>query len=43
MLLGSLTIGNAEANYGGGNSWTNNTIGLLMECLDSTEIAVRYT
>jgi len=40
MASGSLTIGGTSANYGGGNLWNTNTAGLLMECLDNTEIAV---
>lgn len=41
MASGSLTIGGTNVNYGGGVSqWSSNTAGLLMECLDSTEIAV---
>jgi hypothetical protein len=40
MQSGSLTIGGTNAKYGGGNNWTGNTAGLLMECLDNTEIAV---
>jgi hypothetical protein len=40
METGSLTIGNTTQNYGGGNGWTANTSGLLMECLDNTAIAV---
>lgn len=40
MMPGSLTIGNIEANFGGGNSWNSNTAGLLLETLDNTEIAV---
>jgi hypothetical protein len=40
MQSGSLTIGGINANYGGGNNWTANTAGLLMECQDNTEIAV---
>jgi hypothetical protein len=40
MQSGSLTIGGTNANYGGGNNWTGNTAGLLMECADNTEIAV---
>jgi hypothetical protein len=40
MASGSLTIGNNTDNYGGGNVWNASTAGLLMECLDSTEIAV---
>jgi hypothetical protein len=40
MQSGSLTIGGINANYGGGTSWTDNTAGLLLECLDNTEIEV---
>jgi hypothetical protein len=40
MAAGSLSIGNTTQNYGGGNLWTTNTAGLLLECADSTEIAV---
>ena len=40
MALGSLTLGATNKNYGGGSSWSANTAGLLMECLDNTEIAV---
>jgi len=40
MQTGSLTIGDPTRNYGGGNLWTSNTAGLLLECLDNTEIAV---
>ncbi len=40
MASGSLTIGGTTANYGGGNNWTANTAGLMMECLDTTEIMV---
>ena len=40
MQSGSLTIGGINANYGGGTDWTGNTAGLLLECLDNTEIAV---
>jgi hypothetical protein len=32
MASGSLTIGGINANYGGGNNWSTNTAGLLMEC-----------
>jgi hypothetical protein len=32
MQSGSLTIGGINANYGGGNNWTANTAGLMMEC-----------
>jgi hypothetical protein len=40
MQSGSLTIGGQNANYGCGYNWTGNTAGLLMECLDNTEIAI---
>jgi hypothetical protein len=40
MAAGSLTIGNIGQNYGGGNQWTTNTAGLMLECADATEIAV---
>ena len=41
MAIGSLTIGDVARNYGGGTTtWNTNTAGLLMECLDNTEIAV---
>jgi hypothetical protein len=40
MQSGSLTIGGTNANYGGGNNWSTNTAGLLLECLNNTEIAV---
>lgn len=41
MSSGSLTIGDNSKNYGGGvSTWNTNTAGLLMECLDNTEIAV---
>jgi hypothetical protein len=40
MASGSLTIGNFNQNYGGGNQWNSNTAGLMMECSDVTEIAV---
>ena len=45
MQAGSLTIGGNNVNYGGnfyssGNWSGNNTAGLLMECLNNTEIAV---
>jgi hypothetical protein len=39
MRPGSLTIG-GNSNYGGGTSWNTNTAGLLLECLNNTEIAV---
>ncbi len=40
MAPGSLTIGGIDRNYGGGNNWSTNTAGLLLEALDNTEIAV---
>ena len=40
MQNGSLTIGDKLLNYGGGNNWNTNTSGLLLECLDNTEIAI---
>lgn len=41
MAAGSLTIGDITKNYGGGTTtFTNSTAGLMLECLDSTEIAV---
>ncbi len=41
MASGSLTLGTITKNYGGGTGgWNTNTAGLLMECLDNTEIAV---
>ena len=40
MQSGSLTIGDQLLNYGGGNNWTANTAGLMLECLNNTEIAV---
>jgi hypothetical protein len=40
MSAGSLTIGSVTQNYGGGSYWTTNTAGFMMECLNSTEIAV---
>ena len=40
MQSGSLTIGGININYGGGTNWNVNTAGLMLECLDNTEIAV---
>jgi hypothetical protein len=41
MQSGSLTIGGTNANYGtGGNQWSSNTAGLMMECADYTEICI---
>jgi hypothetical protein len=40
MAKGSLNIGDMNSDYGFGYQWTGNTAGLLMECLNNTEIAV---
>ncbi|GEM_PF-6763945 len=40
MAGGSLTVGNTNANFGGGWNWNANTSGILLETLDNTEIAV---
>ena len=40
MQAGSLTIGDVLLDYGGGNNWTANTAGLMLECANNTEIAV---
>ena len=40
MQNGSLTIGDTLLNYGGGDLWSTNTSGLLLECSSKTEIAV---
>jgi hypothetical protein len=40
MQAGSLTIGDQLLNYGGGSGWSSNTAGLLLECADTTEIAI---
>ena len=40
MANGSLTIGDMLLNYGNGTNWNTNTAGLLMECLNNTEIAI---
>jgi hypothetical protein len=40
MASGSLTIGGLNTNYGGGNLWTANTAGFMMECQDNTEIMI---
>jgi hypothetical protein len=40
MASGSLTLGATNKNYGGGNLWNGNTAGLMMECVDNTEIAI---
>lgn len=38
MANGSLTIGDTNTNYGGLSTWGSSTAGLMMECLDNTEI-----
>ncbi|HEX8336859.1 MAG TPA: hypothetical protein VF621_09015, partial [Pyrinomonadaceae bacterium] len=40
MAVGSLTVGNASANFGGGSGWNANTAGLMLEAADNTEIVV---
>ena len=40
MQIGSLTIGDVLLNYGGGNTWSANTAGLMFECMDNTEITI---
>jgi len=40
MAQGSLTLGNVNANFGGGSGWSGNTAGLMLEASDNTEIAV---
>ena len=40
MAGGTLTIGNIGQDYGGGNNWTANTAGFMMECKDNTEIVI---
>ena len=40
LQVGALNIGSTDKNYGGGNVWNSNTAGLLLECLNNTEIAV---
>ena len=40
MKIGSLTIGDMSFDYGGSSDWTSNTAGLMLECLNNTEIAV---
>tara|TARA_R110000782_G_scaffold114860_3_gene205000 strand:+ start:173 stop:1219 length:1047 start_codon:yes stop_codon:yes gene_type:complete len=40
MQAGSLNIGSVSLDYGGGNNWTTNTAGLMLECANNTEIAV---
>ena len=43
MAKGSLTIGSIASSFGGGNGWTANTAGLMMETAASTEIAVHHS
>jgi hypothetical protein len=40
MSSGSLAIGNISQNYGGGSGWNASIAGLMLECADTTEIAV---
>jgi hypothetical protein len=40
MYPDTLTIGNQDINYGGGQNWNTNTASLMFECRDHTEIAV---
>ncbi len=40
MASGSLTIGGTTIDYGNAIGWSANTAGLLMECLDNTDICV---
>jgi hypothetical protein len=40
MSTGSLIIGSMNKNYGGGNNWTANSAGFMMECADNTEIMI---
>jgi hypothetical protein len=40
MQSGILTIGGTNTNYGGGWNWNSSTAGLMMECLDNTQIAI---
>ena len=40
LLPGALSIGNLTTNYGGAAGWSTNTAGLLMECLNNTEIVI---
>ena len=40
MSSGSLAIGNVGQNYGGGSGNNANMAGLMLECLQNTEIAV---
>lgn len=40
MSSGSLTIGGINSSFGGGDKWSSNTAGLLLETQANTEIAV---
>jgi len=41
LNAGSLILGSTALNYGGGTNWNGgNAAGLMMECLDNTEIVV---
>ena len=40
MAAGSLCIGSTDVDYGYNTGWTANTAGILMECLNITEICV---
>lgn len=40
LTTGALNIGDYGRNYGGGSGWGANTAGILLECLDNTEVAV---
>jgi hypothetical protein len=42
MAAGSLTLGSLTTNYGGfvSTAWASSTAGLMMECLNNTEIVV---
>ena len=40
LVAGALCIGNTTTNYGGASNWGTNTAGLMMECLDNTEIVI---
>jgi hypothetical protein len=40
LAAGALSIGNTTQDYGGGTNWNASTAGLMMECLNNTEIAI---
>jgi hypothetical protein len=40
LTPGALLIGDINSNFGGANDWRTNMAGLMMECLDNTEICV---